>query len=237
MWLRRSPSGSPAAHQAAHQRRAPTRQGPGPLPQRPAQFRRATTVGGFLQLVHLAQLAASPLLLRRQPAKLPVMRQSIRTPGSHHQPGVRVVALMGHAGAWPLRARCPMRRTAQAQPVGAAPGPTAIMADQAAAQGPRQATSRPPQFRAWHRGRGYTSPCPHTSAHRTSPRHPSPGRPADVEAVAGTAAQVRTVPPGLPGRFRATSIMIGSLARRRCEEVHGVLRHGGSAACRAGMAR
>ena len=143
---------------------------PAPPPRPPAQFRRATTVGdrsGSEAMdgptgppVHLAQLAASPA---QAAAKLPVMRQSIRTPDSHHQPGVRVVAPMGHAGAWPLRpvVPCggpPKPSQSTPRPARQPPGRTAQALRDPAGHLP------PPQFPPCPRGRYHTSPCPHTSA-------------------------------------------------------------------------
>ena len=100
--------GGPQDRQATHQRRAPTRHGPVTATPAPAQFRRATTVGGIgvpvqkrstLQLVRLSQRAASPAPAACHAASHAPIHQA---PGSHHQPGVRVVRPIGIAGAWPL---------------------------------------------------------------------------------------------------------------------------------------
>ena len=119
----RRPSGSPQAHQAAHQRRAPIRQGPGTSTSPPRSVPAGDHRGGIgipvqkrstLQLVHLARPAASPLLRRRQPAK----RQSIRD--LRLPPPARCPCGCAHGPCRSVAApaRWPMRRTAQAQPVG-----------------------------------------------------------------------------------------------------------------------
>ena len=127
MWSRRSPSGSPAAHQAAHQRRAPIRQGPGTSTSVPRSVPAGDHRGGTgipvqkrstLQLVHLAQPASSQFLRRRQPAKLPVTRQSIRDPRLPPPARRPCGCAHGPCRSMAAPARCPMRRTAQAQPVG-----------------------------------------------------------------------------------------------------------------------
>ena len=144
-----------------------------------------------VQLVRRSTSPNSPLLRRRQPAKLPVMRQSIRDLRLPQQPGVPCGCAHGPCRSMAAPARCPMRRTAQAQPVGHGVRPDRHPGGTRSRSGTLgQAPSSPPKFPARPRGRGYTSPCPHTPARRTSPRHPSPGRPSDVEAVAGAAARV-----------------------------------------------
>ena len=117
-----------------------------PHPGRPLSFRRATTVGiGPVQKQWTVQLSAGPPRPTRrfsgagscEAASHAPIHQDPRLP---HQPGVRVGCAHGPCRSLAAPARCPMRRTAQAQPVDAAPGPTATRADRAGAQGP----GRPP---------------------------------------------------------------------------------------------
>ena len=130
---------------------------PAPPTRPPAQFRRATTVGGSVRFRSNGRSnwsAGPPRPTRRfsgagncEAASHAPIHQDPRLP-----PPARCPCGCTHGPCRSLAApaRCPMRRTAQAQPVDAAPGPTATRADRAGAQGPGRpppATSRPRSFR------------------------------------------------------------------------------------------
>ena len=188
----------------------------------------------------MAQLAASPAPAAYQSCQS-FACQSIREP--RHPLPARCPCGCAHGPCRSMAApaRCPMRRTARAQPVGHGvrpDGPTVTRAGRAAAQGTKgPATSSPPQFPARPRGAGVYLPVPAYPARRTSPRHPSPGRPSDVEAVAGTAILDRRAPPAsaLPCYLRFDQT-VGW--RRRWTEVHGgaASRRVGCLLCRHGFA-
>ena len=183
----------------------------------------------------------SPHLRRRQPTKAASHSPANRSgnPGTHYQPGVRVVAPMGHAGAWPLRPVVPCGGPPEPSQSATASGPTDQQSQGRDAQPRREQRGRPPpalrNSRLAPAGRGCTSPCPHTRP--AGPALATPRRAARRTLKPSPVPQFWTVAPRRPARFRATFALIrplaGGDAGRKCMAV---LRHGGSAACCAGMA-
>ena len=117
-----------------------------------------------VQLVPRSTSPNSPLLRRRQLRSCQSCANPSGNPGTHHQPGVRVAAPMGHAGAWPLRpvVPCggpPKPSQSTPRPARQPPGRTAQ-----ALRDPAGHLPHPRSFRPAPVGGIISSPCPHTSA-------------------------------------------------------------------------